>query len=107
VTPVAVGPQDPPLVPDETKAPTSGDASAPQAPASNEPAKAVQLGPVVPHARPPQGEIEDDEADPLEVRRRIAAASRSFDPDDQVRRAMDAFFSPTLPEPERSIPPEH
>ncbi len=106
VTPVAVGPQDPPLVPDETRAPTSGDASAPQA-ASNEPAKAVQLGPVVPHARPPQGEIEDDEADPLEVRRRIAAASRSFDPDDQVRRAMDAFFSPTLPEPERSIPPEH
>jgi hypothetical protein len=32
------------------------------------------------------------------VRRRIATASRSFDPDHQVRRAMDAFFSPSLPQ---------
>ena len=72
-------------------------------------AVAVQLGPVVPNERPPQGEIEDEEADPVEVRRRIAAARRSFDPDDQVRRAMDAFFSPTITssEPERANPPEH
>jgi hypothetical protein len=33
----------------------------------------------------------------MEVRRRIATASRSFDPDHQVRRAMDAFFSPSIP----------
>jgi hypothetical protein len=32
------------------------------------------------------------------VRRQIAAASRSFDPDHQIRRAMDAFLSPTAGE---------
>ena len=36
----------------------------------------------------------DDEPDPSEVRRQIAAASRSFDPDHQIRRAMDAFLGP-------------
>jgi hypothetical protein len=36
----------------------------------------------------------DDEPDPGEVRRQIAAASRSFDPDHQIRRAMDAFLGP-------------
>jgi diguanylate cyclase (GGDEF)-like protein len=54
-------------------------------------------------------EIDDTEPDPQEVRRRIATASRSFDPDHQVRRAMDAFFSPGLPpssDPEQSRP-EH
>ena len=110
VTPLPVGPPDPPAAADDagidSGTPDAPDPSAHDA-AATEPAKAVQLGPMVPHARPPQGEIEDDEADPLEVRRRIATASRSFDPDDQVRRAMDAFFSPTVPEPERTMPPEH
>ena len=73
-------------------------------------AVAVPLGPIVaPQAPKGSVEAEDGEPDPLEVRRRIAAASRSFDPDDQVRRAMDAFFSPSLPpraDPERSSP-EH
>lgn len=66
-------------------------------------AVAVQLGPVVgPERRAREAEADDAEPDPLEVRRRIATASRSFDPDHQVRRAMDAFFSPSLPP---AIPP--
>ena len=36
----------------------------------------------------------DEEPDAGEVRRRIAVASRSFDPDHQIRAAMDAFLSP-------------
>jgi hypothetical protein len=47
---------------------------------------------------------EVDDADPQEVRRRIASASRSFDPDDQIRRAMDAFLSPVPRKQERSSP---
>ncbi|HEY7464352.1 MAG TPA: GGDEF domain-containing protein [Candidatus Limnocylindria bacterium] len=40
---------------------------------------------------------EEEEADPSEVRRQIAAARRNMDPDHQIRRAMDAFLSPTRP----------
>jgi len=36
----------------------------------------------------------DDEPDPSEVRRHIAAARLNLDPDHQIRRAMDAFLSP-------------
>ncbi|MGH2428909.1 MAG: hypothetical protein ACRDGV_08505, partial [Candidatus Limnocylindria bacterium] len=36
----------------------------------------------------------EDEPDPSEVRRQIAVANRSFDPDHQIRRAMDAFLGP-------------
>jgi diguanylate cyclase (GGDEF)-like protein len=39
----------------------------------------------------------DEEADPTVVRRQIAAARRNMDPDHQIRRAMDAFLSPTRP----------
>ena len=39
--------------------------------------------------------IEEEESDPSEVRRHIAAAQRHMDPDHQIRRAMDAFLSPT------------
>lgn len=35
----------------------------------------------------------DDEPDPADVRRQIAAARRNMDPDYQIRRAMDAFLS--------------
>ena len=66
---------------------------------------AVPLGPVVgPEAPavPREAETDDAEPDPAEVRERIVTASRSFDSDHQVRRAMDAFFSPTIPP---SIPP--
>ena len=59
---------------------------------------AVPLGPVVPTPQPlREGEADDAEPDPVEVRQQIATASRSFDPDHQMRRAMDAFFSPSLP----------
>ncbi|HEX2194705.1 MAG TPA: GGDEF domain-containing protein [Candidatus Limnocylindria bacterium] len=36
----------------------------------------------------------EEEPDPSEVRRQIAAAQRNMDPDHQIRRAMDAFLSP-------------
>ena len=37
---------------------------------------------------------DEEEPDAAEVRRQIAVATRSFDPDHQIRRAMDAFLSP-------------
>ncbi len=42
---------------------------------------------------------EEDEPTAAEVRRRMAVASRSFDPDHQIRAAMDAFLSP----PDQSV----
>jgi diguanylate cyclase (GGDEF)-like protein len=42
----------------------------------------------------------EDEPDPSDVRRHIAAARLHMDPDHQIRRAMDAFLSPQGP-PER------
>ena len=94
VTPEAVATVEP-AVPDPL-APRNG-AVAP----SEERAVAVELGPVVVAeeraARPDAG---DDEPDAQVVRRQIAAASRSFDPDHQIRRAMDAFLSPTAAERE-------
>jgi hypothetical protein len=50
---------------------------------------------------------DESEPDAEEVRRRIAVASRSFDPDHQIRRAMDAFFSPAPAASEREQPREH
>jgi diguanylate cyclase (GGDEF)-like protein len=66
-------------------------------------AVAVELGPVVAAdvPRPVRAVIDDGEADPQDVRRQIAAASRSFDPDHQIRRAMDAFLSPGASDRER------
>ncbi len=47
-------------------------------------------------------EAGDEEPDAAEVRRHIAVASRSFDPDHQVRAAMDVFLSPAVrPSPPR------
>jgi diguanylate cyclase (GGDEF)-like protein len=44
----------------------------------------------------------EDEPDPADVRRQIAAARRNMDPDHQIRRAMDAFLSnPTSTRRER------
>ncbi len=58
-------------------------------------AVAVRLGPILVPDPPSASRHEEvDDADPQEVRRRIASASRSFDPDHQIRRAMDAFLSP-------------
>lgn len=95
--------------------PSSPPAAAPSARPANggmappvDRAVAVELGPVVGagDGRPPQSEPEEDEADPHEVRRQIAVASRSFDPDHQIRRAMDAFLSPGAGDSERR-PPEN
>jgi hypothetical protein len=73
-------------------APRVADAVAPP----HDRAVAVELGPLAVRDEVGQAsDQEEDEADPQEVRRRIVAASRSFDPDHQIRRAMDAFFSPT------------
>jgi diguanylate cyclase (GGDEF)-like protein len=87
------------------------------------PSPAIPMGPIVGETEPSGGETaaavvevapppvpvpagvataipeagEEDEADPSEVRRQIAAARRNMDPDHQIRRAMDAFLSPTRP----------
>lgn len=66
---------------------------------TEERAVAVELGPVVvAEERAAKPEAGDDEPDAQVVRRQIAAASRSFDPDHQIRRAMDAFLSPSAGE---------
>jgi hypothetical protein len=44
---------------------------------------------------------DEDEPDPGEVRRQIAAARLNMDPDHQIRRAMDAFLSSPRSNPER------
>ena len=50
------------------------------------------------HAPAASNELfDEEEADPSEVRRNIASARRNMDPDHQIRRAMDAFLSPTRP----------
>ncbi len=62
---------------------------APPAPA---PATAFTIEPAATNGsgHDPHGE---DEPDPADVRRQIAAARRNMDPDHQIRRAMDAFLS--------------
>jgi diguanylate cyclase (GGDEF)-like protein len=61
-------------------------------------AVAVELGPIV---SADEARHDDSEADPDDVRRQFEAASRSFDPDHQIRRAMDAFLSPGRGERDR------
>ena len=96
------GEEDPPASDDARRA---ADSSVPpRGPAASR-AMPLPLGPIAVADAPGPTEIDDAEPDPQEVRRRIARASRSFDPDHQVRRAMDAFFSPPLPpvaEPEQT-----
>jgi len=103
---VATAPRRPAVEP-----PTSGSSNGAAVTAPHDDrAVAVELGPVVTDDQParPRPDAEDDEADPQEVRRQIAAASRSFDPDHQVRRAMDAFFSPSsLPSEQDRTTPDH
>jgi diguanylate cyclase (GGDEF)-like protein len=84
----------------------------PEAPAAEGPAASITAAiPVTPETEPvpvmapePAPEptqahetVEEDEADPSEVRRNIATARRNMDPDHQIRRAMDAFLSPSRP----------
>jgi diguanylate cyclase (GGDEF)-like protein len=80
------------------------DAPAPVAPWDDR-AVAVELGPITLPERGGNNRHEEiDDADPQEVRQRIASASRSFDPDHQIRRAMDAFLSPVPADRERPTP---
>jgi hypothetical protein len=59
--------------------------------ANGQPGTAI---PVEPESRPvPVAVGGDEEPDAAVVRGQIAAARLSFDPDDQIRRAMDAFLS--------------
>jgi diguanylate cyclase (GGDEF)-like protein len=77
-------------------------ASADQEPANEEPADHAPDArwTAVPDLKPRRISLaiadqpEDEEPDAAEVRRQIAVATRSFDPDHQIRRAMDAFLSP-------------
>ena len=72
---------------------------------SEDRAVAVELGPIVASVGPSPAEEpkppDDSEPNPQDVRRQIATASRSFDPDHQIRRAMDAFLSPGIVERDR------
>ena len=96
VAPEAVAAEPATAEPATAQAPvTRNGATAP----SEERAVAVELGPVVvAEDRSARTDAGDDEPDAQVVRRQIAAASRSFDPDHQIRRAMDAFLSPTAGE---------
>ena len=65
---------------------------------SEDRAVAVELGPIVSTDEPRHDDTEPEAED---VRRQIETASRSFDPDHQIRRAMDAFLSPGHAERDR------
>jgi len=85
-----------------TEPPAAADPSGNGAPAPAEDrAVAVEMGPIVPTMGREEHRPDDSEPDAQDVRRQIAAASRSFDPDHQIRRAMDAFLSPGIVERER------
>jgi hypothetical protein len=75
-------PEETPLQAPVAAAPDAGS-SATAAPASSRPATNGAAS--VPHG--------EDEPDPADVRRQIAAARLNMDPDHQIRRAMDAFLS--------------
>ncbi|MGH2444987.1 MAG: GGDEF domain-containing protein [Candidatus Limnocylindria bacterium] len=92
-----------------TAHPEPPSAPAPTAPVSDR-AVAVELGPIgvpIEESRPVRPEMGDEEVDAGEVRRQIVAASRSFDPDHQIRRAMDAFLSPSSGEGGDRPTPDH
>ncbi|MBW3613043.1 MAG: hypothetical protein KY392_04195, partial [Chloroflexi bacterium] len=105
-------PEEPPasggaVAPDEPSAPSPRGGEATSAPRDDR-AVAVELGPVVVAEGQRQDADDDDQADPHEVRRQIATASRAFDSDRQVRRAMDAFFSPAaFPTDKDRTTPDH
>jgi diguanylate cyclase (GGDEF)-like protein len=122
----AIGPSDDravavelgPVIPAETERDHAEPEQAEPAPAEPETEVPVSTtvpagsAAIAPGETPPavSGEAEshdDSEPDAAEVRRRIAVASRSFDPDHQIRRAMDAFFSPNTVPSDRDQPREH
>jgi hypothetical protein len=100
IAPAADVPADAAAVPPEVEASVEeappGD---PPAAVESEALVAAEAAIAMPEAHHDAGE--EDEPDPSEVRRHIAAASRNLDPDYQIRRAMDAFLSPTRPNGDR------
>jgi diguanylate cyclase (GGDEF)-like protein len=109
-TVVESAPEPPPAAPAPvSSSPPPAERRAQSAMAATAPmedrAVAVKLGPILlPESQPGSRHEEVDDADPQEVRRRIASASRSFDPDHQIRRAMDAFLSPVPRERDHERP---
>jgi diguanylate cyclase (GGDEF)-like protein len=88
-------PEEPPAVPPLVEAPAY---SAAEPITLRGPTAVAAAAPGLPHdAANGAHEGGDDEPDPSEVRRHIAAARLHMDPDHQIRRAMDAFLSPTGP----------
>jgi hypothetical protein len=77
---------DEPIVPAVAPAPEAAAARAVPFPVGQDPINGSGSTP----AQEAHGE---DEPDPADVRRQIAAARRNMDPDHQIRRAMDAFLS--------------
>jgi len=71
-------------------------AAAPVPPATPPSATAFQIEPTPTNGTASEAHG-DDEPDPADVRRQIAAARRNMDPDHQIRRAMDAFLSSPSP----------
>jgi diguanylate cyclase (GGDEF)-like protein len=83
----------PPAAEPQVAAAASAATAIPVAPGQD----AVPVMAQEPEPSPTHETLEDDEADPSEVRRNIATARRNMDPDHQIRRAMDAFLSPSRP----------
>jgi hypothetical protein len=86
----------------ETPAEAGPEPSAEPPPPEPVPSEPIAAAAAAPEPLPAQGarqngavEAGEEEPDPGEVRRQIAVARRSFDPDHQIRRAMDAFLSST------------
>ena len=89
---VDAGPPEPELPEPELKAPAPFPAPAGS---SRSTARAFTVEPTT-NGSHHEGHGED-EPDPADVRRQIAAARRNMDPDHQIRRAMDAFLSSPTP----------
>jgi diguanylate cyclase (GGDEF)-like protein len=87
--PIELPPAAPPAAAHEAAMPAEPIVVA--ASANGQPGTAI---PVQPESRPVSVAVGgDEEPDAAVVRGQIAAARLSFDPDDQIRRAMDAFLS--------------
>ena len=71
-------------------------AAVPVPPATPSSASAFQIEPTPTNGTASESHG-DDEPDPADVRRQIAAARRNMDSDHQIRRAMDAFLSSPSP----------
>jgi diguanylate cyclase (GGDEF)-like protein len=103
------GPTEPaPVEPAPAEPPTAAPAPTPMASVAAAPPPSTAASFTVESATTNGSSHEahgEDEPDPADVRRQIAAARRNMDPDHQIRRAMDAFLSsPTPSRAERERP---